>query len=60
MPNMEPERGFEPLACRLQIGCAAIAPLGREGVERLEGKPHIYTSTAIPEVATAAGCDRFS
>ena len=25
---VEPERGFEPLTCRLQIGCAAIAPPG--------------------------------
>ena len=25
---LEPERGFEPLTCRLQIGCAAIAPPG--------------------------------
>lgn len=25
---MEPEGGFEPPAYRLQIGCAAVAPLG--------------------------------
>jgi hypothetical protein len=25
----EPERGFEPLAYRLQVGCATTAPLGR-------------------------------
>ena len=27
---LEPERGFEPLAYRLQIGCATTAPLGLE------------------------------
>ena len=26
--TLEPERGVEPLTYRLQIGCAAIAPLG--------------------------------
>jgi hypothetical protein len=25
----EPQRGFEPLTCRLQIDCATIAPQGR-------------------------------
>ena len=27
--RLEPEGGFEPSTYRLQIGCAAVAPLGR-------------------------------
>lgn len=27
--GQEPERGFEPLTYRLQVGCATIAPPGR-------------------------------
>ena len=26
--NLEPQRGFEPLTCRLQIDCASFAPQG--------------------------------
>lgn len=27
----EPQRGFEPLTCRLQVDCATLAPQGRHG-----------------------------
>ena len=32
---LEPQRGFEPLTCRLQIDCASIAPQGRQPIPRV-------------------------
>ena len=36
--NLEPQRGFEPLTCRLQIDCASFAP---------QGHPTLSTAPAL-------------
>ena len=36
---LEPQRGLEPLTCRLQIDCATIAPQGQEARCGLEKSP---------------------